>query len=78
MPYPHATADHQAKNASYFEQAGAALVVSDSELDRVPGMVRRLLADPARLAAMSERMLAVARPDAADEIAEELMALAGR
>jgi UDP-N-acetylglucosamine:LPS N-acetylglucosamine transferase len=41
-------------------------------------MVRRLLADPARLAAMSERMLAVARPDAADEIAEELMALAGR
>jgi UDP-N-acetylglucosamine--N-acetylmuramyl-(pentapeptide) pyrophosphoryl-undecaprenol N-acetylglucosamine transferase len=78
VPYPHATADHQAKNASYFERAGAALVVADSELDRVPGMVRELLADPVRLAAMSERMLAVARPGAADEIAEELMALAGR
>src|SRR6516225_4983111 len=28
VPYPHATADHQAMNARYFEQAGAALVVS--------------------------------------------------
>jgi UDP-N-acetylglucosamine--N-acetylmuramyl-(pentapeptide) pyrophosphoryl-undecaprenol N-acetylglucosamine transferase len=77
VPYPYATADHQAKNAGYFEQAGAAVVVGDSELDRVPGLVRKLLADPARLAAMSERMLAVARPNAAGEIAEELIQLAG-
>jgi UDP-N-acetylglucosamine--N-acetylmuramyl-(pentapeptide) pyrophosphoryl-undecaprenol N-acetylglucosamine transferase len=77
VPYPHATADHQAKNARYFEQAGAAVVVPDAELARVPALVRELLADPARLAAMSERMLAAARPSAADEIAEELIALAG-
>ncbi|HST25836.1 MAG TPA: UDP-N-acetylglucosamine--N-acetylmuramyl-(pentapeptide) pyrophosphoryl-undecaprenol N-acetylglucosamine transferase [Gaiellaceae bacterium] len=78
VPYPFATADHQAKNARYFEQAGAAVVVPDSDAARVPGLVRELLADPARLATMSERMLAVARPDAADEIAEELIGLAGR
>jgi UDP-N-acetylglucosamine--N-acetylmuramyl-(pentapeptide) pyrophosphoryl-undecaprenol N-acetylglucosamine transferase len=78
VPYPHATADHQAKNARHFEQAGAAVVVPDAEVARVPELVRELLADPVRLAAMSERMLAVARPDAADEIAEELIALAGR
>ena len=77
VPYPHATADHQAKNASYFEQAGAAVVVPDAELARVPGLVRELLGDPARLSGMSERMLAAARPSAADEIAEELIALAG-
>jgi UDP-N-acetylglucosamine--N-acetylmuramyl-(pentapeptide) pyrophosphoryl-undecaprenol N-acetylglucosamine transferase len=78
VPYPYATADHQAKNAGYFAQAGAAVVVGDFELERVPGLVGELLADPARLASMSERMLAVARPDAADEIAEELIHLAGR
>jgi UDP-N-acetylglucosamine--N-acetylmuramyl-(pentapeptide) pyrophosphoryl-undecaprenol N-acetylglucosamine transferase len=78
VPYPHATADHQTKNAYYFEQAGAAVVVSDTELGRVPALVRELLGDPARLAEMSQRMLEVARPNAADEIAEELIALAGR
>jgi UDP-N-acetylglucosamine--N-acetylmuramyl-(pentapeptide) pyrophosphoryl-undecaprenol N-acetylglucosamine transferase len=78
VPYPYATADHQSKNARHFEQAGAAVVVPDAEVERVPALVRELLADPARLATMSERMLAVARPQAADEIAEELIALAER
>lgn len=78
VPYPHATADHQAKNARYFEQAGAAVVVPDREIGRVPALVRELLDDPARLAVMSERMLAAARPNAADEIAEELIRLAER
>ena len=41
-------------------------------------LARELLADRARLETMSKRMLAVARPQAADEIAEELIALAGR
>ncbi len=78
VPYPHATADHQAKNARYFEQAGAAVVVPDRDVARVPALVRELLGDLVRLASMSERMLAVARPDAADEIAERLIALARR
>jgi UDP-N-acetylglucosamine:LPS N-acetylglucosamine transferase len=42
----------------------------------VPGLVAELLEDPARLASMREAMLAMARPHAADEIAEELIALA--
>jgi UDP-N-acetylglucosamine--N-acetylmuramyl-(pentapeptide) pyrophosphoryl-undecaprenol N-acetylglucosamine transferase len=75
VPYPHATADHQTKNALYFERGGGALVVPESELDlrrRVEGM----LADPARLARMGEAMRALARPEAADAVAEELIALA--
>ena len=78
VPYPHATADHQAKNARYFEQAGAALVVADSELERVPGLVRELLCRPRAARGDVRADAAVARPDAADEIAEELIALAGR
>jgi UDP-N-acetylglucosamine--N-acetylmuramyl-(pentapeptide) pyrophosphoryl-undecaprenol N-acetylglucosamine transferase len=76
VPYPHATADHQTKNARWF--AGGAVLVPDEELDRVPGLVRELLDDPARLAEMRRRMLERARPDAAREIAEELIALASR
>jgi UDP-N-acetylglucosamine--N-acetylmuramyl-(pentapeptide) pyrophosphoryl-undecaprenol N-acetylglucosamine transferase len=76
IPGEFATGDHQTKNARYFERAGAAVVVPEAESERAPDVVRSLLADPERLAEMSAAMLRVARPDAADEIAEELLALA--
>jgi UDP-N-acetylglucosamine:LPS N-acetylglucosamine transferase len=38
--------------------------------------VSELLADPGRLESMRTAMKGMARPDAADEIAEELIALA--
>src|SRR5437763_1789886 len=53
-----------------------ALFDPEPELARVPRLVASLLADGARLAAMGEAMLRLARPRAADEIAEELVALA--
>ena len=40
-------------------------------------IVEGLLADETRLGAMGEAMRRVARPHAADDIAEELIALAG-
>ena len=67
--------DHQTKNARYFEAAGGAVVVPERELAQVPDVVRELLADDARLEAMGEAMLRAGKPDAADEIAEELIAL---
>jgi UDP-N-acetylglucosamine--N-acetylmuramyl-(pentapeptide) pyrophosphoryl-undecaprenol N-acetylglucosamine transferase len=78
VPYPHATADHQTLNARHFERGGGALVVADAEIDRVPALVDELLVAPERLAAMRDGMLALARPDAADAIAGELVALARR
>jgi UDP-N-acetylglucosamine--N-acetylmuramyl-(pentapeptide) pyrophosphoryl-undecaprenol N-acetylglucosamine transferase len=78
VPYPHAAADHQTANARFIEAAGAAVVVPDVELDgpRLAREVGALLAAPQRLAAMANGARAVARPDAADRIAEELLALA--
>jgi len=76
VPYPHATADHQTLNARHFERGGGAVVVPEAGLDRVPALVDELLADPGRLEAMSAAMRSMARPEAADEIAEELIALA--
>ena len=76
VPGLFATGDHQQKNARYFEVAGGAVVVPEAEVGRAPELIRSLLDDPRRLAEMSAAMKRLARPDAADEIAEELIALA--
>ena len=76
VPYPHATADHQTKNARYFEQGGGAVIVPESQLASVPELARSLLADPSRVREMGEAMRRLARPNAAEEIAEELILLA--
>lgn len=77
VPYPHATADHQTTNARYMESAGAAIVVPDADLDgpRLAREVWALLGAPERLAAMGAAARATARPDAAERIAGELLAL---
>ena len=76
VPYPHATADHQTSNAQHFARGGGAIVVDQSELARIPALAEELLADPARLARMREAMLALSEPDAAEVVADELIALA--
>jgi UDP-N-acetylglucosamine--N-acetylmuramyl-(pentapeptide) pyrophosphoryl-undecaprenol N-acetylglucosamine transferase len=78
VPYPHATSDHQSRNAAHFADSGAALVVADAELSgqRLRDAVGSLLAEPNRLAAMAEAGARLARPDAAGVIATELLELA--
>ena len=70
-------ADHQMLNARYFADGGGAIVVDQADLHRVPALAQELLADPARLARMRDAMLALAKPDAADVIADELVSFAG-
>ncbi len=78
IPYPYATADHQTANARYMAQEGAAIVIPDAELTapRLAQEVGGLLADPSGLAAMARSSLALARPDAARDIAHEVLAAA--
>ena len=75
VPYPDATADHQTKNARWFERGGGAILIPEPQLD-LRTQVTSLLTDPLRRQAMGEAMARLARPDAADVIAEELIALA--
>jgi UDP-N-acetylglucosamine--N-acetylmuramyl-(pentapeptide) pyrophosphoryl-undecaprenol N-acetylglucosamine transferase len=79
IPYPHATADHQTENARYMERAGAAVVIPDSELTapRLANEVGRLLSDRGRLTAMARASAELARPQAAAEIAGEILDAAG-
>jgi UDP-N-acetylglucosamine--N-acetylmuramyl-(pentapeptide) pyrophosphoryl-undecaprenol N-acetylglucosamine transferase len=78
VPYPHATANHQNTNAGFMERAGAAVVIPDRELTgaRLALEVGRLLADRGRLGAMARASAALARPNAARDIAHELLSAA--
>lgn len=78
VPYPHATADHQTANAGFMQRAGAAIVIPDSELDgpRLAAEVGGLLADPGGLVAMGRAAAAVAKPNAALEIAADVLTAA--
>ena len=78
VPYPHATADHQTGNARWMEEAGAAVIVPDAEVTpaRLRSEVDAILGDPARLASMAAASAALARPDAAEAIAREVVAAA--
>jgi UDP-N-acetylglucosamine--N-acetylmuramyl-(pentapeptide) pyrophosphoryl-undecaprenol N-acetylglucosamine transferase len=76
VPGAFATGQHQEKNARWFTDAGGAVVVPEAEAARAPRVVEELLGDADRLAAMAAAMRAVAKPDAAEEIADELVSLA--
>ncbi len=80
IPYPYSAGGHQDDNARHMERAGAAVVIADAELTgpRLASEAGRLLGDRSRLAAMARASLAMARPDAARDIAAEVLGAAGR
>ncbi|WP_231398468.1 UDP-N-acetylglucosamine--N-acetylmuramyl-(pentapeptide) pyrophosphoryl-undecaprenol N-acetylglucosamine transferase [Conexibacter woesei] len=78
VPYPHAAADHQTANARWMTDAGAAVVIRDEDVtpQKLDDVVGALLQDPAKLSAMAQASRALARPDAARDIANEVLAAA--
>jgi UDP-N-acetylglucosamine--N-acetylmuramyl-(pentapeptide) pyrophosphoryl-undecaprenol N-acetylglucosamine transferase len=76
VPGAFATGHHQDRNAEWFADAGGALIVSETQAASAPRVVEELLADDHRRARMAAAMRAVAKPDAAEEIADELVSLA--
>ena len=78
IPYPHASADHQTTNARWMADARAATILPDAELgpQRLRAEVEALLGDPERLAEMAAASRRLARPDAAQVVAREVLAAA--
>ena len=76
VPYPHAAADHQDKNASALAEQGAAQMLRDAELSRLEHTLFTLLDDAPALARMGEAAAAAGRPHAAFDIAEAVIRLA--
>jgi UDP-N-acetylglucosamine--N-acetylmuramyl-(pentapeptide) pyrophosphoryl-undecaprenol N-acetylglucosamine transferase len=59
-------------------ERGAAVILKDDELDRLRATVDALVEDPGRRARMAEAARALAKPDAAKDIASEVLAAARR
>lgn len=77
VPYVHGTAGHQEANAAQLVAAGAAEILLQRDLRLLPGTVSRWLAANGDLAGRAGAAAAVARPDAAHQVAIRLQELAG-
>lgn len=75
VPLPTAAQDHQTHNARALEQAGAAVHLPQHELsaERLAAVLGGLLAEPARLSALSAAAAGRGRPDAAERIARRIL-----
>ncbi|MGH8999321.1 MAG: glycosyltransferase, partial [Acidimicrobiia bacterium] len=72
VPLPRCPGDHQTRNARALVDAGAGVLVPDGECDggRLATVLASLLSEPARLERMGKAARALARPDAAERLAE--------
>lgn len=75
VPYPHAVDDHQTTNARFLANAGAAILLPQSDLSPEKlSLIRHL--SRAQLLQMAERARDLARPDAAKTVAQICIAVA--
>lgn len=73
VPSPHVAGDHQTMNARSMQEQGASEILEDDSLqDTLSELVTRLLADHEQLRRMNDAALAMAKPMAAQDIAEEI------
>lgn len=74
VPFDAAAGGHQLENARALEKAGAAVVITEKDLsaESLAGTIVALVGDRARLAAMGQKARALAKPDAARDLARLL------
>lgn len=73
VPGRFGSSGHQRANARFLTTAGAAITVTEEELETLPGRVGSLLGAPGKLDAMRRSAVAIARPKAALTIAQAMM-----
>lgn len=80
VPSPNVVGNHQEYNARALEEAGAAVVIREgpSVVQGIRDALFRLIGHSEELGRMSEASKKIGRPDAARDIARELIALARR
>jgi UDP-N-acetylglucosamine--N-acetylmuramyl-(pentapeptide) pyrophosphoryl-undecaprenol N-acetylglucosamine transferase len=79
VPFAAAADDHQKRNAEAMVDAGAAVMLKESDLDipdKLLWILAGLIGDPVRLAAMAAAARTQAHPGAAERIADKLAEMA--
>ena len=76
VPFPQAVDDHQTRNAEYLVERGAALLLKqdDALAARLGDVLAELTGDPGKRRAMADAARALARPDAAQRVADAVLA----
>lgn len=76
VPFPQAVDDHQTRNAEYLVERGAAVLLPQTEqlAARLQQALADLSADPGKRLAMAQAARGLARPDAAQRVAEAVLA----
>ena len=76
VPFPQAVDDHQTRNAEYLVERGAAVLLKqdDALATRLRDVLEGLACDPDRRFAMADAARALAKPDAADRVADAVLA----
>ncbi len=72
VPFPFAVDDHQRANGRLLEDAGAAVLIPESDLtpERLQAVIQRLASDRGALARMAAAARRLARPDATERLVE--------
>jgi UDP-N-acetylglucosamine--N-acetylmuramyl-(pentapeptide) pyrophosphoryl-undecaprenol N-acetylglucosamine transferase len=77
IPSPYLAGDHQTKNARIYEQAEAAVILDQKQLEHHPEQlgqaVESLLENPARCAKLARNLAKFARPDALDQMTKMIL-----
>ena len=79
VPYPHAVDDHQTANARYLEQAGAAIICQQQDLEAgwLAEQLQTLNTERGQLLSMARRARELAMPAAANDVAQECILAGG-
>ena len=79
VPSPNVAEDHQTKNAQALVDKQAAVMVRDHEIgEKLISEIASLIADEARMTALSENIRKLARPEATRRIVDEVLKLINR
>lgn len=79
IPSPNVAEDHQTKNAMALVEREAAVRIKDTDAkEEIIAKAQELLADSERLKMLSENIKQLAKPQAADTIAKEVLQLVGK
>lgn len=79
VPFPYAVDDHQKRNGLFFQRAGASVLLEQAELSgaSLAALVEKLATQPKVLESMGQAARSLARPEAAQSMVRECMALVG-
>jgi len=78
VPYPYAVDDHQTANAHYLADAGAAIIIQDSDLtkEKLASVIEEWISSPELISDMSSKSREMAMTGATEEVGESIMEVA--